>query len=370
PVAVDPDDATTPVEGDLFAEGEVNGLRVATPLALLRKEAFSRSWKEYEEITGISLAMLEPVVRELTSHGKRAAVDMYRGPVQHTDGFYAGTAVITLNVLLGNADWKGGLSKGGGHWHEAGGKPNSAYTFAAMHPAKMTTFGPRITREKARYEDYSYFREDGYPAKRPWFPFTDNVYQEIIPSFAQGYPYPGKILFLHKGTPALAAPAGHKVIDMLRDPERVPLFIACDVVIGETSMYADYILPDLTYLERWGTPHVTPDVTTTTSKIRQPVAKPLTEEVVVDGEPMPLCLEAFLIAVGKKLGLPGFGKDAFGPGTRFDRMEDWFLKAVANIAVGDKPGEEVPDASDEELRIFREARAFLPRSVFDEEKWR
>ncbi|RMH31636.1 MAG: molybdopterin oxidoreductase [Planctomycetota bacterium] len=370
PVACDPDDASTAVEGDLFAEGAVNGLPVATPLALLRKEAFSRSWDEYEELTGISLAMLEPVAKELTSHGKRSAVELYRGPVQHTDGFYAGAAIITLNVLLGNADWKGGLSKGGGHWHEFGGKPGNVYNFASMHPAKMTTFGPRITREKARYEDFSYFREEGYPARRPWYPFTDNIYQEIIPSFAQGYPYPGQILFLHKGTPALSSPAGHKIIDMLRDPDRVPLFIACDIVIGETSMYADYIVPDLTYLERWGTPHVTPDVTSMTSKVRQPVATPLTDEVVVDGEPMPISLEAFLIAVGKKLGLPGFGADALGRGMRFDRAEDWFLKAVANLASGDKPGEAVPDASDEELRIFREARAFFPKSVFDEEKWR
>ncbi len=369
-IAVDPDDATTPIEGDLFVERTIGELRVATPLALLRNEAMSRSWEEYEEITGISLDMLEPVAHELTNHGKRAAVELYRGPVQHTDGFYAGAAVITLNVLLGNADWKGGLSKGGGHWHEFGGKAGSIYHFGKMHPDKFGVFGPKITREKARYEDFSYFREDGYPAKRPWYPFTSNIYQEIIPSFAQGYPYPGKILFLHKGTPALASPAGHLVIDMLRDPDRVPLFIACDIVIGETSMYADYIVPDLTYLERWGTPHVTPDVTTMTSKVRQPVARPLTEDVEVDGEAMPICMEAFLLALGKRLGLPGFGKDAFGAGEHFDRPEDWYLRAVANIAAGDKEGEQVPDADEEEMRIFREARAFLPASVFDEEKWR
>ncbi len=369
PVAFDPYSRDNPVEGDLFVDTTLNGHRVMTPLKMLRDEAMSRSWDEYEEITGISLDMLEPVVNELTSHGKKAAVDMYRGPVQHTDGFYAGASVVTLNVLLGNIDWKGGLSKGGGHWHESGGKEASVYNIGGMHPSKLKTFGVRITREKARYEDSTLFRENGYPARRPWFPFTSNVYQEIIPSFAMGYPYPGKILLLHKGTPALAAPAGHLLIDMLKDPDRVPLFIASDIVIGETSMYADYILPDLSYLERWGTPHVTPDVTSKTSKIRQPAAKPLTEEVVVNGETMPICLEAFFLAVADKLNLPGFGKDAFGPGMDFKRMEDWYLKLVANIAVGDKHGEAVPDATDEELRVFREARSFLPESIFDEAKW-
>ena len=193
---------------------------------------------------------------------------------------------------------------------------------------------------------------------------------KIIPSFAAGYPYAGKILFLHMGSPALASPAGDRVIEMLRDPERVPLFIASDIVIGETSMYADYILPDLTFLERWGTPHTTPDVPTSVSKVRQPAAAPLTEVVEVDGEQMPICLETFLIATAKRMQLPGFGKDALGAGLPLDRAEDWFLKLVANIAAGDKLGEAVPEADEEELRIFREARTHLPASVFDEQRWR
>ncbi len=47
---------------------------------------------------------MEAVVRELTSPGKRAAVEFYRGPVQHTDGFYAGALIMTLNLLIGNPD--------------------------------------------------------------------------------------------------------------------------------------------------------------------------------------------------------------------------------------------------------------------------
>jgi anaerobic selenocysteine-containing dehydrogenase len=135
-------------------------------------------------------------------------------------------------------------------------------------------------------------------------------------------------------------------------------------------MYADYIIPDLTYLERWGTPHTTPDVQTATSKVRQPAAVPLTETVTVDGEEMPITTEAFLIAAAKAMGLPGVGKDGFGPGMDFDRPEDFYLKAVANIAFGDKKGDVVPDASAEEMELFRKARRHLPKTAFDEEKWR
>jgi len=167
----------------------------------------------------------------------------------------------------------------------------------------------------------------------------------------------------------MSAPAGHKVIDILRDPKKIPLFVASDIVVGETSMYADYIFPDVSIWERWGTPHVTPAMLPTVSKVRQPVVAPITEITKVDGQEMPVCMETFLIAAAKKLGLSGFGKDAFGPGLHFDRAEDWFLKLVTNIAMGDKKGDAVPQADDEEMKVFLEARRHLPKPVFDPERW-
>ncbi|MGA7144369.1 MAG: molybdopterin-dependent oxidoreductase [Desulfobacterales bacterium] len=370
-VAVDPEDEKHPVEGDLFVKTQVNGIPIKSAFQLLAEEAFAKPLQTYADECGVELKTIVDVARELTSHGKRAAVDMYRGPVQQTDGYYSGCLVITLNVLIGNADYKGGLIKGGGHWHEGGGKPGNVYNLGKLHPGALKAFGPKMTREQSRYEDSTLFRGKGYPAQRPWYPFTGNVYQEVIPSFASGYPYPGKILLTHMGTPAFAIPGGNQhIIDMLKNQKQVPLYIASDIVIGETSMYADYILPDLTFLERWGMPHPSPDNATKISKIRQPVGKPLTEEVTVGGEKMPICLETFMIAITKKLNLSGFGKNAFGSGMDFTRAEDWYLKQAANIAFGDKEGEAVPDADDAEMEIFRKARRHLPPSVFDEARWK
>jgi anaerobic selenocysteine-containing dehydrogenase len=129
-------------------------------------------------------------------------------------------------------------------------------------------------------------------------------------------------------------------------------------------------MPDLTYLERWGTPGSTPDVPTRQSKVRQPAAIPLTEDVVLDGEKMPLCMETFLIAMAKKLNLAGFGKNAFGQGMNFDRPEDWYLRLVANQAYGNNETDAVPDADDKEIELFRQARRHLPESVFDEARWK
>ncbi len=366
PVPVKPN-STTPVEGDLFFQGELNGIKVKTVFQLLKEEAFSRSMAEWSKLCGIPVKDIEEVSREYTSHGKKAAIDFYRGPVQHTNGYYNGLLIIALNLLIGNPDWKGGLSGGGGHWHEMGNKRKGPFNLKVMHPGKLGSFGVKITREKSHYEESTLF--NGYPAKRPWFPFTGNVYQEILPSAKDGYPYKIKALILHKGTPGFAAPASHKNIEILTDLDAIPLFIASDIVIGETSMYADYIFPDAAIWERWGTPHVTPDVPTKTSKVRQPTVSPLTDVVTVFGEKMHIQMETLLLAIAEKLGLAGYGKDGFGEGWDFKRPEDFYLKMVANIAAGDKVGSEVPDASRNELKVFKTARRHLDRATFDYEKW-
>jgi tetrathionate reductase subunit A len=369
--AVSPKDEETAVHGDLFAEGNVNGTAVKSSLLLLRDRAYEKTLAEYADISGIQQKLMVEVADEFTSHGKKAAVDSYRGACQHTSGYYISQAVTMLNLLIGNVDWKGGLSKGGGHWHEFGDKSASRYNFSKMHPNKLSKFGITQTRAGWKYEDTTLFQKNGYPAKRPFYPFIDSMYSEAIPSAADEYPYPMKAVFIVKGTPALSVPgATQETINTLRDTKKIPLIVDCDIVISETSMYADYIIPDLTYLERWATPHVTPDVQTETSKVRQPAAAPLTETITIDGEQMPISAEAFLIACAKRLGLSGVGRDGLGEGWDFNRPEDFYLKAVANIAFGDKEGEAVPDASAEEQALFEQARRHLPPSVFDINKWK
>lgn len=368
---VKPKDTENVAHGDLFAEGTANGIAVKSSMLLLRERAYEKTQAEYADISGVEERLIVEVADEFTSHGKKAAVDSYRGACQHTSGYYISQAVTSLNLLIGNVDWKGGLSAGGGHWHEWGGKPANPYTFSKMHPNKLTKFGMTQSRAGIKYEDTTLFKKFGYPAKRPFYPFIDSMYSEIIPSAADEYPYPMKAVLIIKGTPALSIPgASQETIDTLKDPKKIPLIVDCDIVIGETSMYADYIIPDLTYPERWSTPHASPDIQTALSKVRQPAASPLTDTVTIDGEQMPISAESFLIACAKRMGLSGVGKDGLGEGWGFDRPEDFYLKAIANIAIGDKKGEAVPDASAEEQAIFEKARRHLPPSVYDIDIWK
>ncbi len=364
----DPNDDKDPVEGDLFVDTEVNGVRVKSVLQVYWETVRERSLAEWAEEAGVSERDIVELAGEFTSHGKKAVADLHRGVSQHTSGFYNTLAWMMVNVLIGNHDWMGGLSKATG-FEMAGQREGKPFDLGKQS-AKMRPWGISIIRHEAEYDKSTLF--EGFPAKRVWYPFASDIYQEVIPSMGDAYPYPVKALLLYMGSPVYALPAGHELIRILADPKKIPLFIASDIVVGETTMYADYIFPDLTYLERWEFSGAHPSVTPKVAPFRQPAAPPLTDTVEVYGEKMPLSLESLILGLAEKLELPGFGPDAFGPGLHLKRDEDLYLRMVANIAFGDKPdgSEMVKPADGEELRIFEEARRHLPATVFDANRWK
>ncbi|MSP12970.1 MAG: molybdopterin oxidoreductase [Chloroflexi bacterium] len=369
PTLVDPANDKNAVVGDLFVHTTLQGLVVKSDLQILQDEVSLKAIEEWAQLAGVEVKTLVDLADEFTSHGKKAVVEFYRGAVQHTNGYYTAQALIALNLLVGNMDWKGGLSAGGGAWNAIGNK-DKPFDLGGDHPGKIGAFGIKETREGSVYEKTTLFK--GYPAPRPFYPYTSNVYQEVIPAAYAQYPYPIKVLWLHMDTPALATPAGIEQIKMLADVNKIPLFIADDIVIAETSMYADYLFPDITYAERWAFLGSPPPEPTKNIRVRQPIATPIPEIVTVDGEEMPISMEAMMLAIGKALSLPGIGKGGFGEHGDFNRPEEYYLRGVANIAFGDvKDGSDaVPDADDAELEIFRKARRHLPQGVFDEAKWK
>lgn len=369
PVAFDPNDETTAVEGDLFVDAEIatagGPVRVKSSLQLLKGSAAENSFDGWCEIAGLKPKDVLVVAKELTSYGKQAAVDIHRGVAQHTNGFYNVLAWMSVNMLLGNFDWKGGMVKASTYGYD--GSKGGPYDLSKV-PGSIAAFGISSIRHEVPYEKTTIFQ--GYPAKRNWYPLASDVYEEIVPSIGEAYPYPAKALFLYMGTPIYALPAGQTNIEVLSDVNRLPLFFTSDITVGTTSMYADYIFPDLTWLERWEFQGSHPNVVNKVAPVRQPVVAPIPETVKVYGEEMPISFEALLMALAERLGLKGFGKGALGEGKDLNRPEAYYLRAVANLAAGDKPGAEVPDANGRELELFAQARRHLPKSVYDEKTWR
>ena len=112
----------------------------------------------------------------------------------------------------------------------------------------------------------------------------------------------------------------------------MPLAVSINPFINETSALADYIVPDTVTYESWGMSAPWADVIAKASTVRWPAVQPRVARTATDE---PVCLETFLIACAKRLGMPGFGAGAITDkdgANALDTPEDFFLRGMANIA--------------------------------------
>lgn len=367
PYARDPADA---VRGDLLVNNvQLGDFVVKSGLQIIADSANEFTLEQWSDICGIAVSDIIEIAAEFTNHGKRAVADVHRGVSQHTNGFYNVVAWYTLNALIGNYDYAGGLVKAS--TFKADGSKKGQPFKLSENATGISLFGTSIIRHGQKYESHTLFLRDGYPAKRNWYPLASDVYQEVVPSIGDAYPYSAKALMLYMGSPIYSLPAGHTNIEILADPQKLPLFIAIDPFIGETSMYADYIFPDTMYLERWEFHGSHPSVTHKIEAVRNPTIVPMVPDVTVFGQKTPLSLEAVLLGIAERLGLKSFGPGGFGAYGDLVHPDEFYLKMVANLAFGEKEDGSgaVPDADEDERRIFLEARRHLPDSVFNAERW-
>jgi anaerobic selenocysteine-containing dehydrogenase len=373
PVAFDPITVeAAPAAGDLLFSGKLGEFEVKTGLQILLESAQEYTTAEWAEIAGVNETDILELAAEFTSHGRKAVADIHRGPSQHTNGFYNNNAWYMVNLLIGNFDYAGGTIKASTYDRKGSkkGQPFPVTTMFGEH--HFPAFGLDMLRTKTTYEKSTLF-DGSYPTKRPWFPIATDIYQEDIPSIGDAYPYPVKALMTYMNGSVYSLPAGHTAIEILADTKKIPLHFTSDIMVGETSSYADYIFPDLSYLERWEFHGSHPSVPWKVENVRQPaISIPDWPTVTVFGEQIPMSYEALLMAIAEKLELPGFGPNGFGEGMPLTRPEHMYLKQVADIAFGEKEdgSDNVPEADDEEMGIFLAARKHLPRTVFDEAVWK
>lgn len=335
-------------KAELLVNTSISGIPVKSSFQLVTERLRERSIDEYAAIAGLDPNDIIWTAQQFAAAGKKAVANPYRGACQNTNGTYAVLAVYALNLMAGNFDWAGGNARGGSQFNEntGGGKPGSLDVMAV--PNGLTPKGIRLTRFGHSYEKDApnLFARDGYPAKRPWYPHgTLGIYQEVMPSIFDQYPYPLKALFTYWNAWPYAAPAQREVFERtVVDEEKLPLFVAFDIEMGQVSQYADYLLPDTTVLERWATPHNTPTVLTSASGYRKPVVgsfdgKPWSAPFDINAKndyrgvlPNVWVIEDIFIALGKRLGLPGIGDNAFADGSSLHNAWDWYRKLLQNIA--------------------------------------
>lgn len=350
------------LEVDTVIEVKGKPSRVKSVFRLLQERVAERSMEDYAADAGIDATVVADMAREFTSHGKRACVMSYRGAAMHANGFNAVRALGYLNFLIGNHDWKGGHLAANAKFAPFDGR----YDLKKV-PGAHAAWGIPIERDKVEYEKTSYFKQDGYPASRPWYPLPGNLTHEVVPTLRAGYVYDHLgALFIHRHSLVDSTPGGERLADVLGDPDKINLLVSFDVEIGDTSRYADFVLPDKVYLERFSQESIYPNQQYQLVQLGQPAV------CAYEG---PRSVEDVYIDIMQRLGLPGVGDQAIPVGKDGQSKKaalrneyDYWIKLAANIAyAGAKP---VPDADAEEIELFERARARALGSLFDEDTWK
>jgi anaerobic selenocysteine-containing dehydrogenase len=216
-------------------------------------ELKDRTPKWAADITTIPERDIIDTAREFGS--TRPAIALFeRGAHSHTNGVFNGMAIHTLNALVGSLFAKGGL---------------------------MYQMGPSYGAMPVKPDDY----QDEYAKTGPWkqFPRIDlkghedgyllakNMLQEVGPNSLAGKPYKLDTVMFYLTNPVWSAPNGQVWEKALAE-----LFvIETSPFPSESSMLADLILPDHTYLERMQDAPTYPFEGYPMTQMRTPAVKPL-----------------------------------------------------------------------------------------------
>ncbi len=366
-------DANGPAELFFDGEAQVGGetLRLKSAMSMLRDEALKHSLADYSAACGVPVAIMEGLAHEFTSHGKRAAINAHGG-MMAASGFYNTYALLMLNTLIGNLNRKGGTLAGGGKFKDVGDGPRyNLENFDGQAKPGGIPLGRNVPYEKTSEFKRKKAAGKPYPAQAPWYPNAAGLASEWLTSAVNGYPYSLKALILWSCNPLYGVTGLRAQIEQdLADPKKLPLIVALDPLINETSALADYIVPDSLLYESWGWAGAWGGVGVKMSTARWPVLEPKAKKLA-DGQP--IGMETFFIALAKAMQLPGFGpaglSDSQGLPCALERAEDWYLRGGANIAWQGKAP--VPDASDDDIALSGLARIRpLLEKTLKPEEWR
>lgn len=361
-------------EADINFVGAAKGIKVKTAFVLLKEAADKHTLDEYAKECGIDKNTIIEIADEFTSHGIKSAVDTLGGTAT-ANGLDLAFIANILVSLVGSSGKKGGVFPR--RYAYKGLTDGARYNLSTIE-GKPANKALSLSRAGIRYEDTDEYKskvakgENPYPSRLPWHPIGSGSDNQMMFSMINKYPYSVKIFMNWMANPLLALPsvARKDVMESLKDPSIVPLFISVDCYMGETTALADYIVPDTTPYESWGLANIEGNFSGKATTLRWPVVEPASIKLD-DGRHA--SYEVYLIDVAKAIGMPGFGKDAItdvnGNKYDFNDAHEFYLKGVANMAYD---GEPVDDISDEEIEIqdLETAVRNWKNALNSEEEWR
>lgn len=185
-------------------------------------EPYSPEWAAQR--CDIPAETIRRIAREFAAAAPAAVVHPNWRTSNFVNSFQTERTVAILNALVGNWAAPGGLQPVPEEGSVLGSLPQPPYP---------TVTAPRL---------------DGVPWKHPLVPLKYGVIQDIRDALLTGEPYQGKGWLVYRQNPLMSIPERRKTLTALKN---LDFLAVIDVIPNDTAYYADVILPESTYLERW-----------------------------------------------------------------------------------------------------------------------
>ncbi len=243
--------------------------------------------------------------------GRPVAMHAMRGISAHSNGFHTCRALHVLQILIGSIDAPGGFRykppfpKPAPPPLKPAGKVDQVSPNTPM-PGPPLGFptGPEDLLVEPNGQPRRIDKAFSWEAPLS----AHGVMHMVLNNAWKGDPYPIDTLFMYMANMGWNSSMNiPDTIKMMTDKDevtgdyKIPNIIYSDAFYSETIPYADLILPDTTYLERWDCISLLDrpicDADGVADSIRQPVVKP-------DRDVRPF--QDVLIELGARLGLPAF----------------------------------------------------------------
>ena len=251
-------------------------------------------------------------VEHETMTGRPVAMHAMRGISAHSNGFQTCRALHLLQMLIGAIDTPGSFRFKPPYPKPIPPGPTPVgKTVAADTPLNGMPLGfPTGPEDLLLEDDGTAVRIDkAFTWENPMS--AHGALHRVIANAAAGDPYPIDTLFLYMANMAWNSSMDTQgtldaltAIDETTGDYRIPHIIYSDAYASETIAYADLILPDTTYLERWDCISLLDrpigDADRAGDAIRQPVVLPDRDV---------RAFQTALLDLGARLGLPGFVND-------------------------------------------------------------
>jgi thiosulfate reductase/polysulfide reductase chain A len=187
--------------------------------------------KKAESISGVRASDIKRLAIEFATTKPGLAIGG-GGAFKHINGTSNQKSILLLNAMVGSLETKGGF------------------------------FFPH---------GYSFDSPDPKPQKtQRMHPESQNLFVRVH----SGGQRVG-VLMTHMDNPVYKGPDSKLISNVLQDEGRIPFHVSIDPFFNESNIYADLVLPEATYLERWDLLSPPPMDRVPFISLRQPISKPL-----------------------------------------------------------------------------------------------